>query len=275
MAIIRPDAGEAGSDAAQANDQTPAQLPETLPDDYKISWETSKGDKYEATIAELRDGHLRQQDYTRKTEDLARQRKEHDALVERLKPYQDFEARLQADPVFAQNLQRAIQQAQSGGVSSQETDDYMEPDAQVKRYDQEIANLRQEMELRVKQIEGEGQIKDALERTKAWAKEQELPWDDEISSQLREDLRALPLSGADGLPNLTALYLARNLDKFTEAQHKKAIAEYTGSKSQEMSAQPIGAGTGAVRSPKKARAEQSLDEIKDQAVDFINKAIGQ
>ncbi|OMG85398.1 hypothetical protein [Achromobacter xylosoxidans] len=44
------------------------------PDDQVIEWETSSGEKFSAPVAELKAGYMRNQDYTHKTQELARER---------------------------------------------------------------------------------------------------------------------------------------------------------------------------------------------------------
>lgn len=45
-----------------------------LPEDQIIEWETSSGEKFSAPVAELKAGYMRNQDYTHKTQELARER---------------------------------------------------------------------------------------------------------------------------------------------------------------------------------------------------------
>lgn len=44
------------------------------PDEQVIEWETSSGEKFSAPVAELKAGYMRNQDYTHKTQELARER---------------------------------------------------------------------------------------------------------------------------------------------------------------------------------------------------------
>lgn len=45
-----------------------------LPDEQVVEWETSSGEKFSAPVAELKAGYMRSQDYTHKTQELARER---------------------------------------------------------------------------------------------------------------------------------------------------------------------------------------------------------
>lgn len=69
------DAPEAGQPETEGERQEqPEQPPEGSgegDDDPVHAWTTASGEKFEAKLSELRDGYLRQQDYTRKTQDLA------------------------------------------------------------------------------------------------------------------------------------------------------------------------------------------------------------
>lgn len=67
--------GEADGEESQEEAEEGEQ-PETpdSSDDTVISWETASGEKFEVPVAELKDGYMRSQDYTHKTQQLARDR---------------------------------------------------------------------------------------------------------------------------------------------------------------------------------------------------------
>lgn len=106
---VAPSAVAAGQGQAQ-NAQTPAQqetLAEgNLPDTTKVKL----GDGSEITLGELRQGHLRHADYTRKTQELAQQRTQFTtALQQAQRELQDREAQTMA---WLQQEQNVIQLAE-------------------------------------------------------------------------------------------------------------------------------------------------------------------
>ncbi|WP_354686681.1 hypothetical protein [Cupriavidus necator] len=65
-----PADGEESNDEPAEDDQ-----PETeSPDDAVLEWETASGEKFSAPVSELKAGYMRSQDYTHKTQALARER---------------------------------------------------------------------------------------------------------------------------------------------------------------------------------------------------------
>lgn len=65
-------ADEEGADEESEESDQP-DTPES-PDDSVISWETAAGEKYDVPVGELKQGYMRGQDYTQKTQQLARDR---------------------------------------------------------------------------------------------------------------------------------------------------------------------------------------------------------
>lgn len=57
------------------------QAPVAPADDVVVSWTTAGGEAIQAPLAELKSGYLRQQDYTHKTQALAEERKQVEAVV--------------------------------------------------------------------------------------------------------------------------------------------------------------------------------------------------
>lgn len=90
-----------------------------LPDDQVIEWETSSGEKFSAPVAELKAGYMRNQDYTHKTQELARER---DSLNQRVQ--QQFQQVQQyAQELGALHVQNRIVQQLEANI------------AQINRYD--------------------------------------------------------------------------------------------------------------------------------------------
>ncbi len=69
--------GEAPEGEEAATEDDAAGQPETAPaDDSVVKWTTASGETFEAPIAELKAGYMRQTDYTQKTQSLADERKQ-------------------------------------------------------------------------------------------------------------------------------------------------------------------------------------------------------
>lgn len=63
--------GEESQEEAEEGEQP--EQPESL-DDTVVAWETASGEKFEAPVSELKAGYMRSQDYTHKTQALAKDR---------------------------------------------------------------------------------------------------------------------------------------------------------------------------------------------------------
>lgn len=72
-------------------------------------------------LSELKSGYLRQSDYTKKTQELATQRKEVDAQLETVKPMQDWLNFATSNPYLWTQINTAIQQFQQSGFADFET----------------------------------------------------------------------------------------------------------------------------------------------------------
>lgn len=68
-------------------------------------------------LSELKSGYLRQSDYTKKTQELATQRKEVDAQLETVKPMQDWLNFATSNPYLWTQINTAIQQFQQSGFA--------------------------------------------------------------------------------------------------------------------------------------------------------------
>lgn len=101
-------------DAAQSQgeDQPTQEAPEDHDPEIEIGGEKVKLSQ----IQEWRKGYLRQDDYTRKTQQLAEQRKQIEQLQQRLQPLLAVEQYLAANPQAALALKQVLQ---SGGVAPQ------------------------------------------------------------------------------------------------------------------------------------------------------------
>ena len=98
--------GEAAEEAAPEDGQA-----DTAPDEEMvIKWKTASGETYEAPLKELKDGYLRQSDYTQKTQQLSQERERVQmALSEQFQQVQAFGPELGR----LQGIQERIAQYQS------------------------------------------------------------------------------------------------------------------------------------------------------------------
>lgn len=85
----------------------PPEEPDSIPEEPVID---IGGEKVPLSkIQEWRSGYLRQDDYTRKTQTLAQQRKEIEQLEQQLKPFLQLDAYLRSNPQAAQRFAKALQ----------------------------------------------------------------------------------------------------------------------------------------------------------------------
>lgn len=69
----QPDPADGEESQEESEEAEEPEAPESA-DDAVISWETASGEKFEVPVAELKQGYMRTQDYTHKTQQLARER---------------------------------------------------------------------------------------------------------------------------------------------------------------------------------------------------------
>lgn len=96
------DPAEQEQDEAEADESTdPEQEPESEEpaaeslDEKVVTWETASGEKFEVPVAELKQGYMRTQDYTQKTQQLAKEREV---------AHQEVQQQFQRAEQFAQEL---------------------------------------------------------------------------------------------------------------------------------------------------------------------------
>lgn len=73
-------------------------------------------DKNPVTLKELKDGYLRQSDYTKKTQALAEERKEIESLQEEVKPVQEWLDWWSSNPYLREQITSALQEWENTGV---------------------------------------------------------------------------------------------------------------------------------------------------------------
>lgn len=102
--------GEEEPQEAEEEDQPE----EESDDDPVIAWETASGDKFEVPVSELKQGYMRQQDYTHKSQDLANERRTiHEKIQSQYKEVEQYAQELgalSAQSAYIGQLEAAIGQ---------------------------------------------------------------------------------------------------------------------------------------------------------------------
>lgn len=89
---------EQEADDSEESEGDEPEEPESL-DDRTVEWETAAGDKFSVPVSELKQGYMRSQDYTQKTQELSRER---DTFQQQAKEL--VQQQLQAVEGYAQEL---------------------------------------------------------------------------------------------------------------------------------------------------------------------------
>lgn len=160
-------------------------------------------------LSELKKGFLRQSDYTKKTQELATQRKEVETLQESLKGVQGFKTHMDDNPWLWGQINNALQEFNSTGVLPIEE---VLQDAQYGKY---VNHLMAENNAMKKQLEDVIGERDGLSLTQSMTKLQsdlkaeygDLVTDDYMS-KLQERAKAEKLS-SETLKEIAEGYLAK------------------------------------------------------------------
>ncbi|WP_339314615.1 hypothetical protein [Paenibacillus sp. FSL M7-0896] len=98
-------------------------------------------------LSELKSGYMRQSDYTKKTQELATQRKEVDSQLEQVKPMQDWLNFATSNPYLWTQINTAIQQFQQSGFADFES---VMQDAEYSKwingYQAEVSSLSKQLD---------------------------------------------------------------------------------------------------------------------------------
>lgn len=104
-------------DTAESVEDQPETESEPTAPTFNDDTEIEMGeDRKPLSLKELKEGYQRQSDYTKKTQELATQRKEVEAERERMKPAVDFMAHMDANPWLWGQINQALQEFQNSGV---------------------------------------------------------------------------------------------------------------------------------------------------------------
>lgn len=190
---------------------------EQVDDDPEISLGEGKSS---VKLSELKSGYMRQSDYTKKTNELAAQRKELESDRERLKNAQSFHDHMEANPWLWEQVNSALQQFDETDVLP--IDEVLQ-DAQYGKY---INHLMAENNTLRKELDG---IKGEYERTKLSNAMQSLQSDlkaeygdlvtDEYMSKLQERAKSMSI---DDLRDIADGQLAKQALQSTKKEVKSA-----------------------------------------------------
>lgn len=141
-----------------------AQVLEVEPEDI-LDLKLKVGDE-EVPLAELKNGYLRQADYTRKTQELADERRK---LLDEMLPYAEVVARLKTDKAFADHVMRFFTEGPDAmpEVSEEEIEQLMEEDP-----DRARELIRQQKERKKRQQVLQQAQQQQMELLRQWAEEQ-------------------------------------------------------------------------------------------------------
>lgn len=106
---VEPDSDADNEEAAEEETEEPP----AFNDDTEV--DLGEG-RQPVKLAELKQGYLRQSDYTKKTQELATQRKDVESQLEQAKPAQEWLSYMNQNPWLFQQFHQAIQQWNQTGV---------------------------------------------------------------------------------------------------------------------------------------------------------------
>lgn len=108
----QPEAEE--TEVEQEKDGEEGQAEEQPSEDPVIEWETASGEKYSVPVSELKNGYMRQADYTQKTQELARLREAAQQQIQQqfqeVQQYAQELGQLQLQSAYIQQLEAQIAQ---------------------------------------------------------------------------------------------------------------------------------------------------------------------
>ena len=225
---------------------------------------------------------MRQGDYSQKTANLARQTEELAQERARVQKLLEVQTTLDADPDRARRFSELWDRSQQ---PEEESSYYTDPEigelkkslqADLARARADTDRLRQETTQQLAMLRGDQYINEGLKTAQAAAQELGLPWSEDVATQVVNDLRALPISDAQGLPDMKALLIARNFDTILATEREKAKADYARGKGLEERGRPLGTGLGSVSPPPPAKAgPRTQEEASQAAADFLMEHLSQ
>ena len=231
------------------------------PDEQKITL----ADGVETTVGELRGGFLRQQDYSRKTADVARER---EAMTRERAEFDTAKASAEAE--LTGLAERIVSQRTTVGKSTtrDELDDLMDRDPLARRLRDDIQGLRQQ----------HTEVVDAIKQQQETLKQQQLAF---VADQHRRALTVLRQRDPDldtdelirfaqdnGIPRLDLAHRLLTEDKRFETAIKTKTEEASKAayeKAKRELAAPAIPSSRRVAGPPPADAPKDFDEAADRA----------
>ncbi|WP_171661449.1 hypothetical protein [Geobacillus sp. BMUD] len=137
------------------------------------------------TLKELKNGYLRQSDYTKKTQKLAEERKAFEAEKQQYEPVKQWLDFIQANPYLFQQINQAIEQWQNTGVLPLDEVINTEAGPYINHLMRENARLQQELD----QLKGEYQSTKFNSEFSALILELKGEYGDLITPEYEEELR--------------------------------------------------------------------------------------
>lgn len=176
-------------------------------------------------MSELKAGYLRQSDYTKKTQELATQRKEVEALQEQVKPAQEWLSAMESNPWLFQQINEAIQQFnQTGILPLEEVLDGSEYGKYINHLMAENSRLTKELETTKGEYEGVKLSADMTRLSHELKAEYGELVTDEYMQQLQERGKNEKLS-ATTLKEIADGYLAKQAMQQSKTTSKKLEAK--------------------------------------------------
>ena len=156
---VEPEAqagGEAYEAEPEVSEDTEDYSDDDLGDDTRTYRVKDNGEEIEVTEDELRNGYLRQKDYTRKTQELADQRKQ---LEERLQQFEAKDQEVDAERYqYAELLPRLRQQLEQQVQAEPDWDKlYEQNPIEATKLERQWRQAKEQREAQIKAVEGEQQ----------------------------------------------------------------------------------------------------------------------
>jgi len=172
---------EATEDNTEETEQEQEEKP-SIDDDTLIDMGE---DRQPITLKELKNGYLRQSDYTKKTQALAAERKEFEAEKQQYEPVKQWLDYINANPYLFQQINQAIETWNNTGILPLEEVINTEAGPYINHLMRENARLQQELD----QLKGEYQTTKFNSEFSALINELKGEYGDLITPEYEEELR--------------------------------------------------------------------------------------
>lgn len=273
-------AEEGEEEEEESPDDEAEEAEEEGEEDPEIEWTTNSGKTYKVKQSELRDGYMRQDDYQRKTADLAERRRIVESTEQQI--VQERQQAANQLDVLIQGLYKQLvgDQEGLGKLIDEDPQEYLRQQAAMNQRAAQLQQAIQERQaLQGRQTQAEQQKQREWRKQEAEKLIEKLPhWKDEKKAteeqtEIAEYLSQLGYTSAElgELVDHRALLVARDAAKYRRLQAAKA------KKATEVTRKPVrpgAAGTGAPNDKAKRTAERlrSNPDSLDALGDFMGSA---